>query len=87
MVFDRAPPHAYRGTFAVVDNVSLNVDGTGETDGLDVVAVPVGPDYPQGMLVVKDGHNKDKTGADGADLNQNFKYISWADIAAALGLD
>ncbi|MEQ8509589.1 MAG: phytase [Rhodospirillaceae bacterium] len=87
VVFDRASPHAYRGTFAVVDNVSLNVDGTGETDGLDVVAVPVGPDYPQGMLVVQDGHNKDKTGADGADLNQNFKYISWADIAAALSLE
>ena len=81
VVFDRAPPHAYRGTFRIADGATI--DGTGETDGLDVVSTPVGPEYPRGLLVVQDGYNTD------ADENrhQNFKYVSWADVADALGLD
>lgn len=84
VVYDRAAPLAYRGTFQIVDNTDLKIDGVQETDGLDVVAAPLGPDYPVGMLVVQDGYNKNP---DGSDANQNFKYVSWADIAAALGLD
>jgi 3-phytase len=84
VVYDRAAPHAYRGTFQIVDNTDLKIDGVQETDGLDVVAAPLGPDYPVGMLVVQDGYNKNP---DGSDANQNFKYVSWADIAAALGLE
>ena len=82
VVFDRAPPHAYRGTFRVTDGEAI--DGAGETDGIDVVAVPVGADYPQGLLVVQDGYNVDPAGEK---ENQNFKYVSWADVAAALALD
>jgi len=84
VVYDRAPPHAYRGTFQVVDNTARGVDGSQETDGLDVVAAPVGPDYPQGLLVVQDGFNKTP---DGSEATQNFKLISWAAIADALGLE
>ena len=82
VVFDRAPPHAYRGTFRIAD--AVGIDGTGETDGLDVVSGAVGPDYPQGLLVVQDGYNVD---AAGEDQHQNFKYVSWADVTAALGLE
>lgn len=53
-------------------------DGVSETDGLDVVATPLGPDYPQGMLVMMDDQNED--------LQTNFKYISFADLKKALGL-
>ncbi len=84
VVYDRAPPHAYRGTFRVIDNGARGIDGAQETDGLDVVSAPLGPDYPQGLLVVQDGFNKNP---DGSDATQNFKLISWADIAKALGLD
>lgn len=84
VVYDRAPPHAYRGTFQVIDNVEKGVDGSQETDGLDVVSANLGPNYHKGMLVTQDGYNKTPAGAD---ENQNFKYTSWADVAEALGLD
>lgn len=84
VVYDRAPPHAYRGTFQVTDNPEKGLDGAQETDGLDVVAAALSPIYPSGLLVVQDGYNKNP---DGSDANQNFKYISWADVAAALNLD
>ena len=82
VVFDRSPPHAYRGTFRVADGDAI--DGAGETDGIDVVAMPVGADYPQGLLVVQDGYNVDPAGEK---QNQNFKYVSWAEVAGALALD
>lgn len=54
------------------------VDGVTETDGLDVTALPVGPDYPEGMLVMMDDQNELFT--------TSYKMISFADIRAALGL-
>ena len=71
-------------------NLAMSISATtrpkrpGETDGIDVVAVPVGADYPKGLLVVQDGYNVD---AAGEKQNQNFKYVSWADVADALALD
>ena len=75
VVYDRAPPHAYRGTFRIAGEGA--VDGAEETDGIDLVATPVGADYPAGLLVAQDGYNYD---ADGARINQNFKLVSWADV-------
>ena len=57
------------------------VDGAEETDGIDLVAAPVGADYPAGLLVVQDGYNYD---AAGARINQNFKLVSWADVLSNL---
>ena len=79
VVYDRAEPHAYRGTFRVVGHG--NVDGT---DGLDVTSTPLGPAFPGGMLVIMDGAN---TTPDGGTANQNFKMVSWQDVADALQLD
>ena len=81
VVYDRAPPHAYRGTFRVGDGAAA--DGTEDTDGLDVVSAPLGASYPMGLLVVQDGIN---TAADGSEANQNFKFVSWQDVAEALDL-
>jgi 3-phytase len=53
-------------------------DGVSETDGLDVVATPLGPVYPEGMLVMMDDQNED--------LQTNFKYISFAGVLKALEL-
>ena len=75
VVYDRAPPHAYRGTFRIADGEAA--DGAEETDGIDLVAAPVGADYPAGLLVVQDGYNYD---AEGSRINQNFKLVSWADV-------
>ena len=80
VLFDRAPPHAYRGSFQVL------ADGraTGDTDGLDVSAAFLGDDYPRGMLVVQDGINR---AADGSKANQNFKFVSWDVIAKTLRIE
>ena len=75
VVYDRAPPHAYRGTFRIAGEGSI--DGTEETDGIDLVAAPVGPDYPAGLLVAQDGFNYDP---DGSRTNQNFKLVSWENV-------
>ena len=82
VVYDRAQPHAYRGTFRVGDG-SGTVDGTEDTDGLDIVSAPLGPRYPMGLLVVQDGVN---VAADGSEANQNFKFVSWQDVVEALDL-
>ena len=82
VVYDRAAPHPYRGTFRVVGHG--DIDGAEGTDGLDVTATPLGPEYPDGLLVIMDGEN---TNPDGSTSNQNFKLVSWRAVADALRLD
>ena len=54
------------------------IDGTSETDGIEVAAGDFGPRFPRGVMVAQDGDNAPDT--------QNFKLVSWADVATALGL-
>ena len=68
---------AYLGSFHV--GPGETVDGVNETDGLDVTAVPL-PGFPKGLLVVQDGYNQLPREA------QNFKLVSWSEVAKALGL-
>lgn len=49
---------------------------TEETDGIAVAPGNFGPDYPDGLFVAQDGMN--------APAAQNFKLVSWADIARLL---
>ena len=70
---DGAAPQ-YKGRFVVVDGT---VDGVTGTDGLAALGGPVGP-FPEGLVVIQDDVNDTGT--------QNFKYVDWRDIRAALGL-
>jgi 3-phytase len=79
-VYDRAGANAYRGSFEVTASRDGAADAVSGTDGIDIVSAPLGPDFPQGLLVVQDDENTAPAAL------QNFKYVSWADIAAALGL-
>jgi 3-phytase len=79
-IFDRLPPFAYRGSFVVVDNALVGVDGSQETDGLAISSELRTSDFPSGLLVVQDGYNTLPVQA------QNFKYISWKEIQDALSL-
>ena len=79
-VYDRTGANAYRGTFAIAASADGTVDAVTTTDGLDASSEPLGPAFPRGILVVQDDVN---TLPDAA---QNFKYVSWADVEAALGL-
>jgi 3-phytase len=80
VVLDAAPPYRARGAFRVGIDPVGGIDGTSDTDGLDVTATAPGPSYPQGLLVVQDGYKRLPDGP------QNFKYVSWEDVARALSL-
>ena len=80
VVYDRAVPHAYRGTF----QVTFDGGAVANTDGIDLVAAALGPDYPAGLLVVQDGLVR-KPGK--PRQNQNFKLVSWGAVADVLALD
>lgn len=80
VVLDAAPPYKVRGAFRIGINVERGIDGVSETDGIEVQSKALGPGYPKGLLVVQDGHKRMPAGP------QNFKYVSWEDVARTLGL-
>lgn len=80
VVVDAEPPFALRGAFRVGVNAEAGIDGTSETDGLDVTSANLGGPWSKGMLVVQDGRKRMPEQA------QNFKYIPWSDVAKALRL-
>jgi 3-phytase len=79
-VYRRDGDNAYVGSFHIVADPDRAIDGVSETDGLDVVSAPLGAKFPQGLLVVQDGRNLSPR------ERQNYKYVSWRDIAGALGI-
>ncbi|MFC8741015.1 phytase, partial [Streptomyces sp. NPDC057176] len=60
---------------------SGSLDGSEECDGADVLAEPLGRRYPDGLLVVQDGHaspeddDREATG---------FKFVDLGDVLEAL---
>lgn len=80
VVLDAAPPYAVRGAFRVGVNADAGIDGTSETDGLDVTSANLGGPFAQGMLVVQDGRKRMP------EQSQNYKYIPWAEVAKTLKL-
>ena len=55
------------------------IDGTSDTDGIEVALGDFGPRFPEGLFVAQDGDN--------APDAQNFKLLSWREIRTALGLE
>jgi 3-phytase len=81
LVLDAVAPYAVRGAFRVGLNADRGIDGASETDGLEVTSANLGGIWSRGMLVVQDGRKRMPEGA------QNYKYLPWAAVAEALGLD
>lgn len=81
LVLETQAPYRLRGKFRIGLNLAKGIDGTSETDGLDVSAVNFGGEFANGMLVVQDGYKRLPDGT------QNFKYIAWKAIAKAFKLD
>lgn len=81
VVYDSLPPFTYRGAISVGLDAEKNIDGTSETDGLEVTSVNLGGVFGEGMLVVQDGHKVMP------EAPQNFKYIAWEKIRMALNLE
>jgi 3-phytase len=79
-VYQRSNNNEYLGTFQIVANNTLNIDGVSDTDGIDVVSNPLGTAFPYGVFVAQDGHNRNPA------ENQDFKLVPWEKIANTLGL-
>lgn len=73
-IFDLATG-ALKGRFRIDGG---SIDGTFDTDGIELALGDFGPQFPGGLFVAQDGNNLPQA--------QNFKYLSWAEIRAALGL-
>ena len=69
------PGVTYAGRFRIGGGA---IDGTSETDGIELILGNFGPRFPGGLMVAQDGDNAPDT--------QNFKYVSWADVLKALRL-
>lgn len=67
--------HRLLGTFGVTMNPLAGIDGVSETDGLAATSHNLGPQYPNGLLVVQDGRNVMPAAP------QNFKIIDGNKIA------
>lgn len=84
-VFDRQGNNAYLGSFVVAGNGGI--DQANESDGADVLNVPLGPDFPYGLLVVQDGANDPQVVIedDGEleNVSNNFKFVPWQNVARA----
>lgn len=72
-VYDRQGDNAFRMSFRIVDNPSLNIDGVTNTDGIDITNISLGSSFPCGLFVAQDGSNSGG--------NQNFKFVPWEHIA------
>jgi hypothetical protein len=71
--YDRAGNNPHLTSFQIVDSGA--VDGTTDTDGIDVMSAPLGAGFPNGLFVAQDGDND--TG------NQNFKLVPWESVAGS----
>lgn len=80
-VFERGGEHNYLGSFSIVANAGLDLDGASETDGIDVISTPLGDRFPYGLFMAQDGLNLMPA------ANQNYKVVPWEAIADALGLE
>lgn len=74
-VYRREGANEPLGSFRLV--TGNGIDTVSETDGLELVSVPLGPRFPEGLLVVQDDKNEG--------LTKNFKLVSWADVRRATG--
>src|SRR3990167_4412312 len=81
VVLDATAPYAVRGAFRIGLNAQQGIDGTSETDGLDVTSANLGGSWSAGMLVVQDGRKRMP------EDRQNYKYLPWTAVAEALGLE
>lgn len=78
IILDRQT-HEYIASFKVTDGEKI--DGIEETDGLDVINIPFGDKFPNGVFIAQDGFNF-KKGSNKS--TQNFKLVGWDKIAKAI---
>ncbi|MEU2212080.1 phytase [Streptomyces hygroscopicus] len=85
-LYDRevSEDNEYEGGFRV-GAASATLDGSEECDGAAVLNAPLGSRYPNGMLVVQDGHETPEVpdGEGGTRTATNFKFVDLGDVMDA----
>ncbi|MDE0691736.1 MAG: phytase [Gammaproteobacteria bacterium] len=79
ILYDRSPPHSYRGSFRIGAG---GVDEVTDTDGIAIASTSLGARFPTGLLVAQDGDNQ---GPAGESQHQNFKLIPWHKVTSTVG--
>jgi myo-inositol-hexaphosphate 3-phosphohydrolase len=72
--------NAFVGSFKIGTGPT-GVDGVSGQDGADVTNFGLGSAFPNGLFTAQDHVNSDA--GNGRSGNQNYKYVSWTDIANA----
>ena len=80
--YTREGNNDFLGRFAVGNNGSI--DSVQESDGADVINVPLGANFPFGLFVTQDGDNLPAQIVDGENINTNFKLVPWENVVNAL---
>ncbi|WP_244329313.1 5'/3'-nucleotidase SurE [Tolypothrix sp. PCC 7910] len=85
VAYTREGNNDYLGNFAIGSNGAI--DSVQESDGADVINVPLGPNFPKGLFVTQDGDNEPAKLVSDDDeienINSNFKLVPWENIANA----
>jgi len=82
-IFERTGDNAYLGSFSISNGETI--DGTSDTDGIDVISFGLGEKYPNGFFIAQDGTNDEKSKEGGkTKANQNFKVVSWEKVVQAM---
>ena len=72
LIYQREEDNDFIGKFQIVNN--NGIDGTSQTDGIDVLSYPLGSAFPNGVFIAHDGQNT------GESTNSNFKVVPWENI-------
>lgn len=86
-VYTRDGNNEYLGSFVIGDNDELGIDQANETDGLEVINVPLGSNFSNGGFFVQDGANEPQNAVENEDEiennSTNFKFLRWDEVANA----
>ena len=74
-VFETTEGYPYLGSFRIGSREAI--DGTEDTDGIEVVGTNMGAPFTSGLFVAQDGFNQT---VEGKHTTQNFKYVAWEEI-------
>ncbi len=74
-IYERQGDNRYIGSFKI--GAGESIDGSSETDGIDIINRPINAQFPSGFLIVQDGDNRYQK----SKQNQNFKLVAWEQIA------
>lgn len=82
-VYTRDGNNQFLGRFAIGPNNTI--DSVQESDGADVINLPLGPNFPFGLFVTQDGSNDPpvlvEDDGELENINSNFKFVPWENIA------